>query len=202
MQHLLNQVRAQALAVAAASRAATRIGIVDGYDPTNYCVKVRLQPEDSSAAPGSTLTGWLPILSPFVGAGWGMVAGPTAGDVVDVHFQEGGHEAGFVCQRFFGDAARPPGPCPSGEFWLTHKSGSLLKFHNDGSVEVTAAGNLTLTAGQTLRLAAPTIQVHATNDYRFDVNGHGQHWYGGYVDTWQIGETAGTPHPISPAEIG
>ena len=77
-----------------------------------------------------------------------------------------------------------------------------MKFHNDGSVEVTAQGNMTLTSGATLRLTAPTIQVHATTEYRFDVNGHGQAWHPTLINTYQIGEVAGASHAISPPEIG
>ena len=64
-----------------------RVGIVDGYNPTNYCVRVRLQP-------GNQITGWLPILTMWGGNGWGMFCPPTPGDVVKVLFQEGGKEAG------------------------------------------------------------------------------------------------------------
>jgi len=52
-----------------------------------------------------------------------------------------------------------------------------------------------------IRFEAPVIELHASTSYRWDVNGHGQHWYGTYIDTWQIGETAGTAHNISPPEI-
>lgn len=53
----------------------------------------------------------------------------------------------------------------------------------------------------TFRVEAKDIQLHATHSYRFDVKGHGQHWYDTYIDTWQIGETSGTAHSISPPEI-
>jgi hypothetical protein len=69
----------------------------------------------------------------------------------------------------------------------------MVKFHNDGSVE--------LGAHTTLRLTGADIQIHATSSFRFDVNGHGQHWFADHVDTWQIGETSGTAHAISPPEI-
>lgn len=52
-----------------------------------------------------------------------------------------------------------------------------------------------------IRQQAPVIEIHATTSFRWDVNGHGQHWFPTYVDTWQEGETTGTPHPISPPEI-
>ncbi len=106
--------------------ARTRIGIVDAYDPSHYAVKVRLQPEDA-------LTGWIPVTSPWVGNGWGFFAPPTPGDVVDVHFQEGGKEAGFACLRFFSTVTKPLA-VPSGEFWLVHQSGAFVKLTNDGKL--------------------------------------------------------------------
>lgn len=141
MKHLLNQTRAQAQQ-SASHTATVRHGIVSGYDPVNYCAKVRLQPDD-------TETGWLPVVSTWVGNGWGLFAPVTPGDVVEVQFQEGSKEAGFVCQRFFNDNIRPL-PTPSGEFWLVHKSGSYFKFTNDGKVLMNTAveldaGNLTQT---------------------------------------------------------
>ena len=53
----------------------------------------------------------------------------------------------------------------------------------------------------TLRLQGKDIQLHATNSIRWDANGHGQHWFPTYIDTYQIGEVSGTAHPISPPEI-
>jgi len=198
---ILNRVRGEAIAAADAHRQHTRIGIVSGFDPVRYCAKVRLQPEPPDQPAGSTETGWLPVLALWGGNGWGLFCPPSPGDVVEVQFQEGGREAGIVLGRFFSTVTQPL-PAPSGEFWLVHQSGSKLKFHNDGSVELAAATNLTITAGQTLRLAGADIQIHATNSYRWDVNGHGQHWTPTSVNTWQTGETAGTTNPISPPEIG
>ncbi|HEY1505765.1 MAG TPA: phage baseplate assembly protein [Stellaceae bacterium] len=54
---------------------------------------------------------------------------------------------------------------------------------------------------QTLRLAGKVVQIHATDEFRFDVNGHGQVWLPTKVDTWQTGEVAGTAHPITPPEV-
>lgn len=183
----------------AAERAATRVGLVSSYDPTNYCVKVRLQPEDAE-------TGWLPLLSPWVGNGWGLFAPPTTGDMIEVHFQEGDTEAGFACQRFFNDSDRPL-TVQSGEFWLVHKSGSLLKFHNDGSIEMTAATNLTASAPNgTLRLAGKNVQIHATQSYSWDSGGYGEKWTAtGSPNlthyTWQIGAViTAVPTSINPPE--
>lgn len=139
MRGMTNALAAQAQ-MAGNGRASVRLGIVSSYDPSNYSGKVKIQPEN-------TETGWLPIVSPWVGNGWGIFAPPSVGDLVEVQFQEDGIEAGFICQRFYNDSDRPAS-VPSGEFWLVHKSGSLLKFHNDGSVELTAAAAITYSATQ------------------------------------------------------
>jgi len=184
MNPIQNQMRLEALR-AMEILARTRIGIVDGYDPDHYSVKVRIQPED-------VLTGWLPLTSEWVGNLWGMYAAPSLGDIVEVHFQQGSADAAYVKQKFFSNTVQPLS-VPSGEFWVVHKSSSKLKFHNDGSAEIGA--------NTTLRLTGADIQIHATNSFRWDVNGHGQHWFGNHIDTYQIGEVAGNAYAISPPEI-
>lgn len=138
MQGMLNAMRLQAM-MQGQSRIATRLGTILGYDSANYCAKVMIQPENIES-------GWLPIASPWVGNGWGIFAPPADGDVVIITFQEEDFSAGIITQRLFTDSARPLN-VPVGEFWLVHQSGSLLKFHNDGSVELTSNKNLTVTVG-------------------------------------------------------
>lgn len=134
---MLNVMRAQALQ-AMGERASTRLGTVQSYDPGNYAVRVMIQPDGN-------LTGWIPLLSPWTGNGWGMFCPPSIGDMVEVQFQEADHDAALCCLRLFSDQARPL-PAPSGEFWLVHKSGSMLKFHNDGSIEISAVAGISYTA--------------------------------------------------------
>ncbi|HEY9211101.1 MAG TPA: phage baseplate assembly protein V [Methylotenera sp.] len=52
-----------------------------------------------------------------------------------------------------------------------------------------------------IELRGKNIKIHATDSFVFDVNGHGQQWLPDRINTWQIGEVAGTPHAISPPEI-
>lgn len=136
MQALLNAMRAQA-SLAANGEAKVRLATVSSYDEDNYCAKVLIQPE-------GTETGWMPVASAWVGDGWGLFAPPSIGDQVEVQYQEGSFESGFVGKRLYSDEARPL-PVPSGEFWLVHKSGSFLKFRNDGNVEVHTANDLVAT---------------------------------------------------------
>jgi uncharacterized protein involved in type VI secretion and phage assembly len=123
----------------------TRYGTVSSYDPNTFSAIILMQPE-------GVLTGWLPIETIQVGAGWGICAAPNVGDLARVEFQEGDMSAGMVTGFFFNDSARPPAT-PAGEFALVHKSGSLLKFHNDGSVELAAAQNLRATVGGNASIA-------------------------------------------------
>lgn len=141
IEGLLNAVRMQAM-LASQQRVTKRMGIVSSYDAGNYCAKVMLQPGDIE-------TGWLPVASPWVGNSWGMFCPPSIGDVVDVNFQEDDIDAGYVTVRLYTDGARPLS-VPSGEFWLVHKSGSFLKFYNDGSVAVQSSSHLTATVGGNL----------------------------------------------------
>ncbi|HHW4679683.1 MAG TPA: phage baseplate assembly protein V [Xylella sp.] len=139
MHDLLNAQKAAAQQ-ATQGRASTRQGIVTSYDPNTYAVKVMLQPDH-------VLTGWIPLKSAWIGHGWGLFCPPSIGDAVEIDFQEDNPGVGRVGLRFFNDADHPL-PCPSGEFWLVHTSGSRLTFHNDGSVELAAAAAITYTATQ------------------------------------------------------
>jgi phage baseplate assembly protein gpV len=137
MNGMSNVMRREAARVASQT-ANVRLATVTSYDPSNYAAKVLIQPEGHE-------TGFLPVTSPWAGNGWGLFCPPTPGDVVDVHFQEGGKQAGFVALRHFGDQFRPL-PVPSGEFWLVHRSGSFVKLHNDGTIEINAQTAVNATA--------------------------------------------------------
>ncbi|PUA19574.1 phage baseplate assembly protein V [Glaciimonas sp. PCH181] len=139
MRAMLNVMRQQATQVMG-EYANTRLGTVQSYDAGNYSVRVAIQPEGN-------LTGWIPLLSPWVGNGWGMFCPPSIGDMVEVQFQESDHDAAMCCMRLYNDQNRPLS-VPSGEFWMVHKTGSALKFHNDGSIEVIANTTASYTATQ------------------------------------------------------
>lgn len=127
MDAFFNALKAQSGAMDQAVGQA-RFGVVASVDPASMTARVTLQPE-------GVLSGWLPVLSPFVGAGWGITCPPSPGDQVLVIAQEGDAEHGIIIGRAFSDSARAPA-AEAGEFHLVHKSGSFLKFLNDGSVQV------------------------------------------------------------------
>jgi phage baseplate assembly protein gpV len=128
MDRLLNTLKAQA---ASLDRAAgqPRFGLVTSVDPGRYAARVALQPE-------GVITGWLPVLSCWTGAGWGVVCLPDVGQQVLVVPQEGDAEHGVIVGASFSDSSRAPA-APAGELWLMHRSGSALQLRNDGTVRVT-----------------------------------------------------------------
>jgi len=142
LRRVINQMKMHGQMVANTNNVPNKFGIVSGYDPDNYCCKVLLKPED-------TMTGWLPIASPWVGSNWGLFMPPSIGDVVDVNFQEGSQDAGYVSTRFFDNESRPV-HCESGVFYLIHKSGSSIKFNNDGSADFITDSDLRAIVGGNL----------------------------------------------------
>lgn len=131
MDRLLNALKAQAASLDR-SLGQPRFGLVASVDPARYAARVSLQPE-------GVLTGWLPVLSAWTGAGWGVVCLPAPGDQVLVVPQEGDAEHGVIIGASFSDAARAPA-APAGELWLVHRSGAALHLCNDGKVRI--AGDL------------------------------------------------------------
>ena len=127
MDRFLNALKAQSGALDHA-QGQPRFGTVASVDPTAGTARVLLQPE-------GVLSGWLPVLSPWIGAGWGLACPPVPGDQVLVLPQEGDAEHGVIVGRAFSDTQRPPA-APAGELWLVHQSGSFLKLQNDGTVQV------------------------------------------------------------------
>ena len=149
MQRFLNALKAQAGAMDAA-QGQPRFGLVASVDPNQSTACVQLQPE-------GVLTGWLPILSPWVGAGWGMVCLPSPGDQVLVIPQEGDAQQGVIVACAYSGNAPPPA-AQVGEFWLVHQSGSFIKLLNDGTVQIQGdlhvAGNVYDSHGSLAQLRA------------------------------------------------
>ncbi len=158
---IANAMRLQAQR--AGGKVIARIALVTSYDPDNYAARVALQPE-------GTLTGWLPIASLWVGDGWGLYSPPSVNEQVTVLFVNGDLEAGYVQGRFFNNEDRPLS-VPSGEFWVVHQTGSVLKFHNDGTVELITDSDLNVTVGGTLNATvAGDASVDVTGDATLTAN--------------------------------
>jgi phage baseplate assembly protein gpV len=105
-----------------------KFGTVTSVNTNNATARVLIQPE-------GVLSGWLPIVSQWVGNGWGAISPPNPGDQVLLVPQEGDVEQGIIIGRVFSAKQLPPA-APGGEFWLVHGSGSFLKLCNDGTIRV------------------------------------------------------------------
>jgi len=127
MERILNALKAH-MDVLVQSRAQPRFGTVTSVDPASGTARVAFQPEGA-------MSGWIPVLYPWVGAGWGMVCPPAPGDQVLVLPQEGFADHGVIVGGVFSNQQRPPA-APSGELWLVHSSGSYLKLLNNGTIQV------------------------------------------------------------------
>lgn len=106
----------------------SRSGTITSYDPVNGVVKVAIQPEGRE-------TNWLKLDCPGVGNGWGVQIGPQVGDEVTVEFDSFDPNSGRVTARHT-NSVNLAMPVPSGEIWMVHKSGALLKFNTDGTVSL------------------------------------------------------------------
>ena len=105
-----------------------RFGTISSFSSESYTARVLLQPE-------GTVTGWLPILSPWTGPGWGIVCPLAAGDQVFVLSQEGDAEHGVIVGCAYSNRTAPP-KATDGECWIVHKSGATLKLKADGTVSI------------------------------------------------------------------
>ncbi|MDD2860413.1 MAG: phage baseplate assembly protein V [Acidiphilium sp.] len=130
MDAFWNAVKARAAALDGLSGQA-RFGVVASFDTAAYAARVMMQPEN-------LLSGWLPVLTSWVGGGWGMAAPLSPGDQVLVLGQEGDSEQAVVLGRVWSSADAPPAT-PVGEFWLVHQSGSFIKLRNDGTIAMQAS---------------------------------------------------------------
>lgn len=138
---MMDEMRNQSLLAAEqamSGRMSARQAVVSSYNPADYSVRVRLQPENVE-------TGWLPVATLKAGNGWGVFAPPSPGDVVVVIFEHGERGAGMVIGSLYGDRFRPVNVA-AGEMLIRHQSGSLLRFNNNSTVRLESAGALTSSA--------------------------------------------------------
>lgn len=176
MNRAKNIMRGQG-SMAAQTIIATRLGVISGINPAGYSVKVTFFPDGSNDVPE---TGWIPLMSPWVGNGWGMFCPPSMGDQVEVDFQDGGQNAPICGLRLY-DAENAPLNVPSGEFWLVHKSGAFFKLLNAGGcifsdgngaqVTLDGAGNIA-SQGNWTHNGNLTVQNGTTSVTAITSNGH------------------------------
>lgn len=156
----LNAMRLQA-SLSQNGIAYTKLGKVTAYNPDYYMVQVLIDPEDPETQ--ETLeTGWIPVLSPWVGNNWGLFCPPSIDDLVEVHFQEGSLQNPYCCMRFFNDENRPM-PVPSGEFWLVHSSGSFIKMQNNGNISINAHADHVIDVTGDCTINASSIKLNSND---------------------------------------
>ena len=127
MQRFANAIKVQA-GLAGQTFGQPRFGTITSFNPSNFTARVQLQPE-------GTISGWLPVLSPWTGNGWGMVCPLIAGDQVLIIPHEGQAEHWVIIGRSYSNVSVPP-PAAPGELWIVHSSGSSLKLRSDGTIAI------------------------------------------------------------------
>ena len=141
-----------------------RMALVTSYDSTTGTAKVQLQPEGIQ-------TGWLPVLSQGIGAGWGIVAALAVGDQVFVIPQEGDAEHGVIVGRVWSDQQQPPA-IADGEVIIQHVSGSFIKMQADGTIQMTGdlyvTGAIYATKEITAKVGASQVRL---TTHRHPANG-------------------------------
>jgi phage baseplate assembly protein gpV len=158
---------------AASLAAAPRFGIVDLYDPTTYRAKVVLGPSADGMTP---LTGYMPVLTGYMGNGWGVAAPLQKGDQVVVLFVQNHPDQGVVLGRIYDQPHPPPKradgqAAEAGEFTLVHSSGSRIQVTNDqkvlinGQVEIDLTSPaVNITATSVVNVTAPAINIGASGE--------------------------------------
>jgi phage baseplate assembly protein V len=137
-----------------------RMGIVSSSDSGIAAARVLLQPE-------GVLTGWLPVLTQWAGAGWGMSCPLNPGDQVLIIPQEGDSQHGLIVGRVFSNQVRPP-QAELGELNLRHQSGCSIRLLNTGIVSVNGdlqvSGDVSDTHGSLSKLRNDyNVHIHHTS---------------------------------------
>lgn len=185
MDRLINALKAHAGGLDL-GQGQPRFGVIASFDPNTYAARVMLQPE-------GVLSGWLPVLSAWIGAGWGLACPPSIGNQVLVLPQEGNAEHGVIVGGAFSAQARPPtidaGTVPSGEAVLFHASGAYLRLGNDGSFVIAAANGNRVTVIGDLVVTGDISDQNGTHRTVADLRtAYDQHTHGGIAAG--SGETA------------
>jgi uncharacterized protein involved in type VI secretion and phage assembly len=195
MSAMMEMMRMQAM-TAMQGVITARWGVISAYDPDTYAIKAQIQPE-------GTETGWLPLLSQWVGPNWGDFSGPLLGMQIQLIFEHGNMQSPVGAGQAWSTQA-PPIPVPSGERLIQHASGSLLHFDNAGNVTLTANKAMTMNAPSGLTINAGTqingnVQTSGTILAAKDISDNGGS-YGTVNSIRQWGD--GHTHPVPDGTSG
>lgn len=164
-RRLANALRMQAGSMDAQLGQA-RWGTVQSYDSVKVNAKILMQPE-------GVLSGWLPVLSPMVGDGYGLLVPPSPNQQVAFIADNGDHNHGIIVGSTWSNAAAAPqppktpggsdAPVVPGEAALVSKSGSYILLNNDGSVLAVNGSMSVLMASDGITINGGGQPVHITN---------------------------------------
>lgn len=120
-------------------------GYITSHDPATNSVKVMVA--TTSTEQGGTggtdtgqsvETGWMPLITPFAGPGWGFQASPIVDKLDQVVVLLVGHHM-VALGPFYHDLHRPPA-APPGELQIKNPDGTLIRVaHPTGDVFITTA---------------------------------------------------------------
>jgi phage baseplate assembly protein gpV len=108
---------------------------------------------------------------------WGFVHPPNINEQVVVIGQNGDFTNGYVIGAMYSNKIPPPDPdgtkTEMGEFLWCHKTGSYIKFHNNGDITVVTAEDLNVHVGRNANvLIEGSAVVEAKGDITFFVTGN------------------------------
>lgn len=181
---LINQMKMYA-ASQAQSYSFSRVAWVKDYDPESNNVKVAYF--NVSTEEWDLLSGWLPLVMPSLGKGddseggaaptWGFVHPPNINEQVVVIGQNGDFTNGYVIGAMYSNKIPPPDPdgtkTEMGEFLWCHKTGSYIKFHNNGDITVVTDEDLNVHVGRNSNvLIEGNAVVEAKGDVSIFVTGN------------------------------
>ena len=129
------------------------IGHVTAYDPNANAVQVVfpgmpvVDPLSGAPTGEYSISPWVQLGSIWVGNGWGFQTAPEVGAPTPpfggtqcaVYIQQRYGHFGLAGHLLFTQAALPPdNTLVAGEAIFKHKSGTLIKFHSNGQLEIVA----------------------------------------------------------------
>lgn len=156
------------------------IGHVIGYDPATNQVKCAIpafpvvDPTTGAATGQYAVSPWMQLGSPWVGNGWGFQTAPEVGDASTpwsgtqcaICVVSQSSSASLVaCLLYTSQAAPADSTLVAGEAVLRHKSGTRLKFHDDGSLTVisSSGSEINMEASGQIAVTVPSGQVFSVN---------------------------------------
>src|SRR6202041_634685 len=131
----LNMVRGE-IARMNMARPKRMIGLIDGYNPADHTVKVKLLTDldDNGQA---KLTGWIPIGTQGASEnGVSFVVGPNVGDQVVIDYAEGDAETGHVSHFLHNTIDQPPNVASGAAVLQHNQSGNHFVLNADGSMQM------------------------------------------------------------------